>query len=211
MSEIIQKIVLYLFGNNPVVATIFISMIPIVELRGAIPFGSSKEIWGDSALSVLEASVYSVIGSLIAAVIIVLVLIPVFNFLKKTKFFEKLVVSFEEKFRRESDKIESDSNDKKHKSLKKWLAIMAFVAIPLPLTGVWTGSAVAVFLQMSFFASVTAISVGAIIAACIMALLSSTLGEGALFIFYVFIGFFVVLMSFYLIKAFVRNKNKEKA
>ena len=81
MTAIIQKIVLAIFGNNPVLATIFISMIPIVELRGAIPFGSSKEIWGDSALSVFEATVYSVIGSIISAVIIILLLIPIFNFL----------------------------------------------------------------------------------------------------------------------------------
>lgn len=209
MSELIQKIVLALFGNNSVLATIVISMIPIVELRGAIPFGSSKEIWGESALSIFEASLYSVIGSIISATVIILLLIPVFKFLKKTKIFKKIVLSFEEKFKKESGKIESDAEVKKHKGLKKWLGIMTFVAIPLPLTGVWTGSAVAVFLQMSFFSSLTAVSLGAIIAACIMALLSSTLGDSALIIFYVFIVFFVVLISFYLIKAFMKNKKEE--
>ena len=47
MSDIIQKLVLSIFGENPILATIFISMIPVIELRGAIPFGSSKEIWGE--------------------------------------------------------------------------------------------------------------------------------------------------------------------
>lgn len=206
MSELVQKIVLSIFGENPVLATIFISMIPIVELRGAIPFGSSKEIWGEKALSIFEASVYSVIGSVISAVIIILLLIPIFKFLKKTKIFNKLVVSFEEKFKKQSDKIENDANEKKYKGLKKWLGVMTFVAIPLPLTGVWTGSAVAVFLQMGFLKSVTSVSVGAVIAACIMALLSKTLGESALLIFYVFIIFFVILIAFYLIRAFIKGK-----
>ena len=195
MSEIVQKIILAIFGNNPVLATIFISMIPIVELRGAIPFGSSKEIWGDSALSLFEASLYSVIGSIISAIIIILLLIPVFNLLKKTKFFDKLVVSFEEKFKKQSNKIENDSNSNKYKNWKKWLGVMTFVAIPLPLTGVWTGSAVAVFLQMGFFKSFSAVSVGAVIAALIMTLVSKTLGDNAVVIFYLFIIVFVILIS----------------
>jgi len=210
MSEFVQKIILKIFGNNPILATIFISMIPIVELRGAIPFGSSKEIWGDDALSIFEASVYSVIGSIISAVIIILLLIPIFNLLKKTKTFKRLVESFESKFKKQSDKIEEDSDKKKYKGLKKWLGVMTFVAIPLPLTGVWTGSAVAVFLQMGFFKSFSAISIGAIIAACIMMFVSKTLGDKALYIFYIFVVLFVVLITFYLIRGFIRKKDKEE-
>ena len=206
MSELVQEIVLKIFGNNPILATIFIAMVPIVELRGAIPFGSSKEIWGDKALSLFEASIYSLVGSIISAVIIILLLIPVFNFLKKTKFFNKLVVSFEEKFKKQSDKIENNAKNNKYKELKRWLGIMTFVAIPLPLTGVWTGSAVAVFLQLGFVKSFAAVSVGAIISACIMTLVSKALGDKALIIFYVFIILFVVLILFYLIRAFIKGK-----
>ena len=209
MSEFVQEIVLKIFGNNPILATIFISMIPIIELRGAIPFGSSKEIWGDNALSIFEASLYSVIGSVISAVIIILLLIPIFNLLKKTKFFRRVVESFEEKFKKQSDKIENDAQNKKNKNLKRWLAVMTFVAIPFPLTGVWTGSAVAVFIQLGFFKSFTAVSLGAICAACIMALVSKTLGDNALIIFYVFIILFVVLMMLYIIRALIKGKRKE--
>lgn len=210
MSAAIQKIVLKIFGNNPILATIFIAMIPIIELRGAIPFGSSKEIWGEKALSIWESALYSVIGSVISAVIIILLLIPIFNLLKKTRFFKKLVMSFEEKFKKQSDKIENEAEHNKYKKLKKWLGIMTFVAIPLPLTGVWTGSAVAVFLQMGFLSSFTAVSVGAMIAACIMMLVSKTLGDKALMIFYVFFAFFIILISFYIIRAIVKGKKDNK-
>ena len=210
MSEIIQQIVLKIFSGNPVLATIFIAMIPIVELRGAIPFGSSKDIWGDKALSLMEAAVYSLIGSIISAVIIILLLIPVFKLLKKTKFFSKIVVSFEEKFKKQSDKINEEANRNKNKSLKKWLVVMTFVAIPLPLTGVWTGSAVAVFLQMGFWKSFTAVSAGALIAGGIMMIVSKTLGDNALIIFYVFAIMFVVLIAFYLLRALLKGKKKEE-
>ena len=209
MSEFVQKIVLKIFGNNPILATIFISMIPIVELRGAIPFGSSKEIWGESALSLMEASIYSVIGSLISGCIIILLLIPVFNVLRKTKIFSKIVSSFEEKFKKQSDKIEDHSKKKKFKELKKCFGVMTFVAIPLPLTGVWTGSAVAVFLKMGFVKSFTSVSVGALIAACIMMFVSKSLGDNALIIFYAFIILFVILVIFYIIRAMLKKKGKE--
>ena len=208
MSELVQKIVLSIFGNNPILATIFISMIPIIELRGAIPFGSSEDIWGENALSIVEASVYSVVGSIISAIIIILLLIPIFNLLKKTRIFSKVVEIFEEKFSKKSGEIAEES---KNKTFKKWIGIMTFVAIPLPLTGVWTGSAVAVFLKMGFFKSFTAVSVGAIIAASIMMIVSKSLGDSAIFVFYLFVIFFVVLIAFYVLKVLVKKSGKKNS
>ena len=205
MSDIIQKLVLLIFGENPILATIFISMIPVIELRGAIPFGSSKEIWGDKALSVFEASVYSVIGSILAAIAIILLMIPLFKLLRKTKVFNRLVDSLESKFKKKGEKI-NVNNKTNHMALKKWIGVMSFVAIPLPLTGVWTGSAVAVFLEMGFMKSFTAISVGALIAASIMMVVSNLLGEKALIVFYTFVVALIVLIVFYVIRVFIKNK-----
>ena len=132
-----------------------------------------------------------------------MLLIPIFNVLKKTKFFARIVSSFEEKFQKESSKISSEANENKNKELKKWLGIMTFVAIPLPLTGVWTGSAIAVFLKMGFWKSISATSVGAVIAACIMTAVSKLLGEKALAIFYIFALLLVVTLVAYLISSLV--------
>lgn len=207
MSDIIQNFILSIFGDNPILATIVISMVPVVELRGAIPFGSSKEIWGDNALSVLEASFYTVIGSIISALAVILLMIPIFKLLKKTKIFRRFIESLEIKFKKKSDKIKMDAEENKKKSLKKWLGVMTFVAIPLPLTGVWTGSAVAVFLEMGFWKSFTSISIGAIIAACIVMIVSSILGDGALVIFYAFFIILIVLVVAYIVKAlFIKKK-----
>lgn len=210
MSDIIQNFILSIFGDNPILATIVISMVPVVELRGAIPFGSSKEIWGDNALSVLEASFYTVIGSIISALAVILLMIPIFKLLKKTKIFHRFIESLEIKFKKKSDKIKMDAEENKNKSLKKWLGVMAFVAIPLPLTGVWTGSAVAVFLEMGFWKSFTSISIGAIIAACIVMIVSSILGDGALVIFYAFLIILIVLVVAYIVKALFIKRKVEK-
>lgn len=210
MSDIIQNFILSIFGDNPILATIVISMVPVVELRGAIPFGSSKEIWGDNALSVLEASFYTVIGSIISALAVILLMIPIFKLLKKTKIFRRFIESLEIKFKKKSDKIKMDAEENKKKSLKKWLGVMTFVAIPLPLTGVWTGSAVAVFLEMGFWKSFTSISIGAIIAACIVMIVSSILGDGALVIFYAFLIILIVLVVSYIVKALFIKRKVEK-
>ncbi len=210
MSDIIQNFILSIFGDNPILATIVISMVPVVELRGAIPFGSSKEIWGDNALSVLEASFYTVIGSIISALAVILLMIPIFKLLKKTKIFRRFIESLEIKFKKKSDKIKMDAEENKKKSLKKWLGVMTFVAIPLPLTGVWTGSAVAVFLEMGFWKSFTSISIGAIIAACIVMIVSSILGDGALVIFYAFFIILIVLVVAYIVKVLFIKRKVEK-
>ena len=210
MSDIIQNFILSIFGDNPILATIVISMVPVVELRGAIPFGSSKEIWGDNALSVPEASFYTVIGSIISALAVILLMIPIFKLLKKTKIFRRFIESLEIKFKKKSDKIKMDAEENKKKSLKKWLGVMTFVAIPLPLTGVWTGSAVAVFLEMGFWKSFTSISIGAIIAACIVMIVSSILGDGALVIFYAFLIILIVLVVAYIVKVLFIKRKVEK-
>lgn len=210
MSDIIQNFILSIFGDNPILATIVISMVPVVELRGAIPFGSSKEIWGDNALSVPEASFYTVIGSIISALAVILLMIPIFKLLKKTKIFRRFIESLEIKFKKKSDKIKMDAEENKKKSLKKWLGVMTFVAIPLPLTGVWTGSAVAVFLEMGFWKSFTSISIGAIIAACIVMIVSSILGDGALVIFYAFFIILIVLVVAYIVKVLFIKRKVEK-
>lgn len=206
MSEAIQTFVLAVFGDSPVIATIFISMIPVIELRGAIPFGSSEEIWGGKALSLMEAAIYSVIGSILAAVLIVLLLIPIFSLLKKTRLFSSFINILEEKFTKKSNLIVAKSN---YKELKKWVGVMLFVSVPLPLTGVWTGSAVAVFLKMGFYRSVTAVSVGAIVAAIIVTVISGLLKEKALFVFYLFCLILFFLIVLFVVRIIIK-KNVEK-
>lgn len=81
MSEWIKELFVTIFGSHSWLATIIISMVPIVELRGAIPFGAAKDFWGENALSLGESLLYSLIGSTVVCVILTFFFWPVLKWL----------------------------------------------------------------------------------------------------------------------------------
>lgn len=132
--------------------------LPIIELRGAIPVGISL------GLSPIHAFVLSFIGSMIPVPIILFAIRPIFNYLKKTKLFNKLVHKLTDKSLNKSTKI---------KKYGAW-GLMLFVAIPLPGTGVWTGSLIAALLNMRFKWAFPAIFFGNLVAGIIVVGLSNS-------------------------------------
>ena len=145
MVEIIES---YLSGFNHELAVFLISMFPVVELRGAIPYGV--------ALGVDWRAVYilSVLGNLIPAPFIVMFFRPIIEYLEKTKLFGKLAY-----------KIKNRANSKiKDVNKYKMLGLFLFVAIPLPGTGAWTGAAVAALMKMHLKHSLPAIALGVLCA-----------------------------------------------
>lgn len=212
MTEFIKDFIIDVFGNNAWLGIIIIAMIPIIELRGAIPFALSP-VWGASKLGTIEAYFCSVIGATIPALIIIPLLIPFFEFLKKTKIFKKVVLIFEEKFMKSSKKIEDDitaesSNIKKR--LKKFLGVMTFVAVPLPLTGAWTGSAVAAYLKMNFWEGMLAILLGNIISGAIMTTLCVIFPSLVDTILYIFLILVVIVILVSLSVVMLKNRRKNE-
>ena len=145
-------------------AVLFIAALPVIELRGAIPIGISL------GLSPFYATIISLIGSMIPAPFILFTIKPIFNRLKKTRLFKKLV-----------DKLTDRSlkyNVEKIQKYGVW-GLVLVVAIPLPGTGVWSGSLAAALLNMKFKQALLAIFMGNIIAAILIMILSY--GVGSLF------------------------------
>lgn len=182
------------FFGNPYVATFLIAMLPIVELRGAIPFGLLY-VAEHSAISMnwFGAFAMGFLGSGIVAPLILLLLIPLLNWLKKTRLFRRPANWIESKFQKKSDKlkakaiekaklkmgdISADMTDEERATVEanidkkilwsKVIGVFTFVAIPLPFTGVWTGSAVAAFLKLDFKHSLLAVLLGNLVAAIII-------------------------------------------
>ena len=85
MSEWLKNLFVAIFGENSAIATFIISMIPIVELRGAIPFGSAEAMWGANALPIWLSFLISVAGSTLVCVVLTFLFMPIFNWLKTTK------------------------------------------------------------------------------------------------------------------------------
>ena len=98
-----------------------------------------------------------------------------------TKLFRRFVEKLEEHGRKKSKKLEGKINDSKTHAAKVWasvIGVFVFVAIPLPGTGVWTGSLVATLLNIRFKYAFPAIVLGSVCATAIMLAFSSIFFKG---------------------------------
>ena len=192
VTQIIQDALLKVFKFEELV-TVIISILPIVEARGAIPIAFGYGIKPPLA------GLYAFIGSSLMAPILIAVLLPFVKWLAKTKMFRKVGQTLYEKFEKKSQGILKDeaapssTNDSGNnsdgetaiadsslqtengksakKDFKKMLGVFAFVAIPLPLTGVWTGSAVAAFTRLPYLKALISVIAGNLVASSIITLL----------------------------------------
>ncbi len=133
--------------------TMLISMVPVLELRGAIPAGVA------AGLSVKEALVVSIIGNLLPVPIIILFVRKVFDWMrKKSERLDFLVCRFEEKAKKQSVMIDK----------YEWFGLVLLVAVPLPGTGAWTGALVAAMLNMRLKRALPAVFIGVVIAGIVL-------------------------------------------
>lgn len=132
---------------------ILVSMLPILEVRGALPL--AVQIYG---MHWFEAFVLSVIGNIIPVIPILLLLGPVSKYLMRYPFFDKFFKWLFEHTRKKSDIIEKYET----------LGLMIFVAIPLPMTGAWSGCIAAFLFGIRFWYAFAAISLGIFIAGVIV-------------------------------------------
>ena len=167
MAELIREF-LSIFTNDGKIITLFVSMFPLVELKGAIPIGVS---YGENLLT---SALLGYAGSTLITIPLFFLLIPIFNLLKKIpfikKFIEKIELVFKQKAQALAEKSNGEVEDKKRKMLIWGLFIC--VAVPFPVTGVWTGTAIAVFLNMKFKDSFLPIVLGNLVAGSIITLLT---------------------------------------
>ncbi len=134
-------------------ATFFVSMIPVVELRGAIPLGVGL------GLPPWYSMIVAAIGNMVPAPFIVLFIRRVFEWMK----------SKSERLSRWVDKrIEKTMKRRKVIYNSEILGLILFVAIPLPGTGAWTGSLLAALLNIRLKNALLSILCGVIIAAVII-------------------------------------------
>lgn len=132
------------------------SMVPIVEQKGAIVLGING--FGISPPIVF---LVSVLGSLVPVPFILLFFNSIFKWMKKFKAFSWINNIIEKKIAKNSSKMEK----------YKEIALIIFIGIPLPTTGLWTGSAVASFLKLDFKKSLLCATLGSIISGFILTIL----------------------------------------
>ncbi len=157
MHSIIEKIIRLLEFLPDELIVVVISMMPVIELRGAIPVGISL------GMTPVEATVLSFFGSLIPVPFILLLIKEIFIILGKTKFFGKVI-----------NKLSEKTMSKNGQKIQKYGAfgLILVVAIPLPGTGVWSGSLAASLLNMPLKWAFPAIVAGNAIAAIAVMIIS---------------------------------------
>ena len=145
----------WLTGTEPgkCVFTMLVSMIPIIALRGGLPFGVAL------GLPYHLAFPAAVIGNIIPAPFIIVYIRRIFLLMRK----------YMPRLNGLVDKLEKKAHLKGQKMQKyQYLGLWLFVAIPLPGTGAWTGSLAAAFLDMRLKRALPAVILGVLTAGCIM-------------------------------------------
>lgn len=153
METLLERLLEFLSIELTVMIT---AMLPVIELRGAIPVGISL------GLSPVHSTVISFLASMVPVPFILFTIRPIFNYLKSTKTFKKLVLKLTDS---------SIDNSNRIKKYGTWGLILV-VAIPLPGTGVWSGSLAAALMNIRFKWAFPAILLGNFIAAMLIMTIS---------------------------------------
>ncbi len=148
-----------------------VSMVPLIELRGAIPISQGL------GLPLLPSYIVAVIGNMVPVPFIFFFARKVLEWGADKPVIGKNFTFFLEKGKKGGDKLQ----EKAGRGL--FVALLLFVGIPLPGTGAWTGTLAASILDMDFKSSVIAVMLGVLLAGIIMGAVSMGLfgALGAIF------------------------------
>lgn len=139
--------------------TFFVSMVPIIELRGAIPIAESL------GLNIFVYYPIAIIGNMLPVPIIYLFARKVLIWGKDKKIIGKFFTWCLEKGEKGGKKLQESAGKN-----GTFFALLLFVGIPLPGTGAWTGTLAASILDLDFKTSVLAVTLGVLLAGIIMSL-----------------------------------------
>ncbi len=154
MIQAIEEFFLETVGRE--LCVFFCSMLPIIELRGAIPLGAGLGLpwWQSFGISI--------VGNLLPVPFILLFMSWILRMMKKVKGLCKIALWLEAKAEKNREKVQKYA----------FWGLALFVAIPLPGTGAWTGALVASVTGMRFWRSFLSVVIGVLIAGVIMTAVS---------------------------------------
>lgn len=171
-----------------------ISMVPVVELRGAIPIAEGM------GLNLVWYYIVAIVGNMLPVPIIYLFARKVLEWGKDKKIIGKFFTWCLEKGEKGGEKLKETAGNK-----GIFWALLIFVGIPLPGTGAWTGTLAASFLKLDFKTSISAVALGVILAGIIMSLGSKIV---ALLGWFGVIGIIVVIAIIVAISIIIKKKKK---
>ncbi|MBS4025357.1 MAG: small multi-drug export protein [Clostridia bacterium] len=173
-----------LVAGIPIEWQVFVlSMLPITELRAAIPYGIAQ------GLAPHQAMLMAVLGNILAGIPVLILLDPIISLISRIPGGKRFVHRVMEKTKKKGGKVAKYGV----------IGLVLFVAFPVPGTGVWTGSLVAHLFGFNFSTAIMALSGGILISAVIITLLSlgmlETLGLSLPWVIGILFG---IIIAFYL-------------
>ncbi|MBS6025334.1 MAG: small multi-drug export protein [Paeniclostridium sordellii] len=166
----------------------FLSMVPVIELRGAIPLGMAMN------LNPIYIYISCVIGSTIIGIPVVLLFRKIIVFLRYRKYFNKIIKWIDRKIEGRAKRLKAASI----------IGIILFVGIPLPTTGSWSASALASILNIRIKDAIPGIFIGNCVSGTIILTISNhlmySISIGKILIF--------TLVIFVIIIGYILRKNK---
>ena len=150
--------------------TFFVGILPIIELRGAIPIGVGL------GLSYFESFIFSFLGNILPIYFIVKYIRPLFDFFGRWKPFKK---SIDFATNKATKKIENSPRLQTFTAL----GLFMFVAIPIPGTGAWVGSLIANFLNLPPKKAIPPIILGVLTAGIIVLTITASSFGGINYVF----------------------------
>lgn len=184
-------------------AVLLMAMIPTIESKIAIPFGMNSEIWGSNVLSAFESFTFAFLGSILPSIFIILIVRKI-----KSKMTGFMTNKFLQKYYNKSRMVSQTQNN-----FAKYFLLTGFVAVPLPLTGVWTGSLIVGLSNLDIKFGLLSIIIGAIISAGTITLICEVFSNS---ITYILIISLIIILLFLFTDLFItlykefKDKRKDK-
>ena len=197
------------FGNE--LGTVIMSIVPMIELKGGIIFARSVSI------PPVPAFLLAFSGSTIVFIVFFFLLRPLLNLLKKIKFIgrfaEKLEEFFQYRAERTLEKRQAKNKEGFSETALKMFGVFIFVTIPLPMTGVWAGTALAVFLNLNFKDALVSVFLGNFVAGIIISILAEVclvVSGTTVVLDYVLWGLFALAVVLLVVAVILVTRHKSK-
>lgn len=213
MTEFIHNLFATIFNDNIILATLIIATLPVIELRGAIPFATNPGFWKSYTMTNWEAFGWSFLGSSLVVFLIAAIFLPLIKWLKTTKLFKKLAIAIEDRVKSKTTNIENSNEKSKKFSKEYWkkmLAVFVFVAIPLPFTGVWTGTCISVFVGLDYISTCISVILGNAVAGILITLILIFFPWLNNWLFYIFLVLIAIIAVYGIIKHCIKKHRVQK-
>ncbi len=190
-----------------------LSMMPIIELKGAIPLAQS-DIWGEYALNAIEACAVCSLGGVLSCFLIAFIFLHLKKKLSKIKFFrlcfskiDNFVLNWLDNEQSKKDKIEFSPHELP--LTKKRHLVFFFCALPLPFTGVWSAGALCAILNLNYKDSVITLCLANLFSAMLLGLICFLFADFVDMIICVLVIIFVLHIIYKILYIILKIKSKK--